>query len=146
MKGLSAAEAPRDRSAPDAGGTARLESSAQLEERPRGCAPTSSIAEEAKRLAGECAELAAEAAVELDRAARGGAAGRRARPGGAPLTVEARDAGFARRRLRPTRTTCARSSRSSSSSCASPASPRPRGSTRRCATRCWPAASASGRC
>ena len=46
--------------------------------------------------------------------------------------------------VRPTRKTCARWSRTTSRRCGSPTSRRPRASTRRCATRCSPAASGSG--
>ena len=60
-------------SAPGAGGTARLEElSRRLEEAAVRLRSDELDPEEAKRLAGECADLAAEAAVELDRAARGG--------------------------------------------------------------------------
>jgi hypothetical protein len=62
-------------SVPAAGaeGTARLEElSRRLEEAAVRLRSDELDPEAAKRLAGECAELAAEAAVELDRAARGG--------------------------------------------------------------------------
>jgi hypothetical protein len=58
--------------APGAEGTARLdELSRRLEEAAARLRSDELDPDEAKRLAGECAELAAEAAVELDRAARG---------------------------------------------------------------------------
>jgi hypothetical protein len=59
-------------SAPGAEGTARLEElSRRLEEAATRLRSDQLGAEDAKRLAGECADLAAEAAVELDRVARG---------------------------------------------------------------------------
>jgi hypothetical protein len=59
-------------SAAGAEGTARLEElSRRLEQAATRLRADDLGAEEAKRLAGECAELAADAAVELDRLARG---------------------------------------------------------------------------
>jgi hypothetical protein len=63
-------------SAPGAEATARLaELSRRLEEAAARLRADGVEPEEAKRLAGECAELAADAALELDRLARGEAAG-----------------------------------------------------------------------
>jgi hypothetical protein len=62
--------------APGAGATARLDSiSRRLEEAAARLRADGLDPEEARRLAGECAELAADAAVELDRLARGGPRG-----------------------------------------------------------------------
>jgi hypothetical protein len=59
-------------SAAGADATARLEElSRRLEEAAARLGASDVDAAEAKRLAGECAELAADAAVELDRLARG---------------------------------------------------------------------------
>ena len=56
-------------------GTARLEElSRRLEETAGHLRRDGVEADDVKRLAGECAELAAQAAVELDRLARGGGA------------------------------------------------------------------------
>jgi hypothetical protein len=58
------------------GGTPRLEGlSRRLEECAARLRADEASPEEVKRLAGECAELAAQAAVELDRLARGGSEG-----------------------------------------------------------------------
>ena len=98
---------------------------------PSACATPRSATSEAAELAREAAELVSQAGNEIDRAlARAGL----------------------RRGLRPrvagaTRTTCGRWSRTTWSELALlRASPRPPASTRRCATRCSPAASGSGRC
>ena len=62
--------------APGAEATARLDSlSRRLEEAAARLRADGLDPEDARRLAGECAELAADAAVELDRLARGGARG-----------------------------------------------------------------------
>jgi hypothetical protein len=62
--------------APGAEATARLGSLARrLEEAAVRLRADGLDPEEAKRLAGECAEIAADAAIELDRLARGGARG-----------------------------------------------------------------------
>ena len=96
-------------------------------------------------LAGECADLASEAAVELDRLARDGRATSDTGPGGPSLSPLARGepvAEPAQRRypddLRPSSTTISRVRFTESA--------RPRGSTRRCATRCSRGANGSARC
>ena len=99
------------------------------------------------RLAGECAELASQAAVELDRLTRALRPATRCpvRRSCCERRLATHPEAGAHRRP-AIRTTCARWSTTTSRPCGSRPGRRPRASTRRCATRCWPAASGSARC